>query len=198
MPGDGRRGAAWPRSRPRWRCVPCPPDLVDVALLAPEYHFYYRPLAVAEPFGAGRVRRWELDDLARGAGAEFLPGELGAVDAEARVAELTSGLRIEYDALVLAIRARPQPAVSGALTFRGPADVEAMERLLAEIARGEVSRVAFAVPSGVVWPLPLYELALLTATELERRGVDAALSLVTSEPAPLALFGAAHLLGWPR
>ena len=74
-----------------------------------------------------------------------------------------------------------------------------MERLLAEIARGEVSRVAFAVPSGVVWPLPLYyELALLTATELERRGVEAALNLVTSEPAPLALFGAAHLLGWPR
>jgi sulfide:quinone oxidoreductase len=165
-------------------------DLVDVALLAPEYHFYYRPLAVAEPFGAGRVRRWELDDLARGAGADFVPGELAAVDVEARVAELTSGLRIEYDALVLAIGARPQPAVPGALTFRGPADVEAMERLLEEIARGEVSRVAFAVPSGVVWPLPLYELALLTATELEKRGVDAALRLVTSEPAPLALFGA--------
>jgi sulfide:quinone oxidoreductase len=163
--------------------------LVSVELLAPEPHFFYRPLAVAEAFGAGHVHRWELGDLARAAGADFVPGELASVDVEAHVAEVKSGLRIGYDALVLATGARPQPAVPGALTFRGPADIEAMERLLEEIVRGEVERVVFAVPSGVVWPLPLYELALLTATELEARGVNAALTVVTSEPAPLALFG---------
>ena len=55
----------------------------------------------------------------------------------------------------------------------------------------------FAVPSGIVWPLPLYELALLTATELERDGVAAELTVVTSEPSPLALFGrtASHYVG---
>jgi sulfide:quinone oxidoreductase len=164
-------------------------DRVDVELIAPELHFYYRPLAVAEPFGAGHVHRWELDDLVRAAGADFAPGELVAVDAEEQTAELASGIRVGYDALVLACGAKPQAAVKGALTFRGPADVEAVQRLLAEIADGEAKRVAFAVPSGVVWPLPLYELALLTATEVERRGVEAELTIVTSEPAPLAVFG---------
>jgi sulfide:quinone oxidoreductase len=167
------------------------PGRVDVELFAPELHFFYRPLAVAEPFGAGHVYRWELDDLVRAAGADFAPGELAAVDADAHVAELKNGIRIDYDALVLACGARPQTAVPGALTFRGPADVEAMRRLLDEIVRGEAKRIVFAVPSGVVWPLPLYELALLTATELEARGVQASVTIVTSEPAPLALFGAA-------
>jgi sulfide:quinone oxidoreductase len=163
--------------------------LVHVELSAPELHFFYRPLAVAELFGAGRVHRWELDDLARAAGADFVPGALAAVDAGAHVAEFENGASVGYDALVLATGARPQEAVPGALTFRGPADVEAVERLLAEIARGEVGRVVFAVPSGVVWPLPLYELALLTAAELQARGADARPAIVTAEPRPLALFG---------
>jgi sulfide:quinone oxidoreductase len=40
-----------------------------------------------------------------------------------------------------------------------------------------------------VWPLPLYELALLSAREFEERGVDVSVCIVTSEPSPLALFG---------
>jgi sulfide:quinone oxidoreductase len=163
--------------------------IVHVELVAPELHFHYRPLAVAEPFGVGRVRRWELGDLVRAAGAEFAPGELVSVDTEAQIVELRSGGRIEYGALVLACGARPLEAVPGALTFRGPADVEAMQRLLDEITQGRVERIVFAIPSGVVWPLPLYELALLTAAELGIRGVKASLGIVTSEPAPLAVFG---------
>ena len=96
------------------------PGRVHVELVAPELHFFYKPLAVAEPFGVGRVHRWELDDLVRAAGADFVPGELVAVDPDARVAELKNGLRIGYDALVLATGARPEVAVRGALTFRGP------------------------------------------------------------------------------
>jgi sulfide:quinone oxidoreductase len=163
---------------------------VNVELHSPELHFFYRPLAVAEPFGAGLIHRWELDDLARAAGADFFPAELAAVHPDEHLAELTNGLQIPYDALVLATGARPQVTVPGALTFRGPADVEAMERLLGEIVRGEAQRVVFAVPTGIAWPLPLYELALLTATELEARGVSASLAIATSEPSPLALFGA--------
>ena len=40
------------------------------------------------------------------------------------------------------------------------------------------------------WPLPLYELALLAATDLRARGAKARLTLVTPEATPLALFGA--------
>jgi sulfide:quinone oxidoreductase len=163
---------------------------VEVELLAPEHHFFYRPLAVAEPFDAGRVHRWELDDLARAAGAQFTPGALERIDARSHVAETDLGLVLEYDAVMLACGATPHVAVPGALTFRGPADVDALRDLLDEVARGEVERVVFAVPSGTVWPLPLYEVALLAAAQLGSGRSGASLELVTSEPAPLALFGA--------
>jgi sulfide:quinone oxidoreductase len=164
-------------------------EFVDVELVAPEHHFFYRPLAVAEPFGGPSVLRWELADLARIAGAEFTPGELRGLDDRAHVAELASGQRIRYDAVVLACGARAEVAVTGALTFRGPADVGRFRALLDEVKSGAHKRLVFAVPSGIVWPLPLYELALLTATEFEREGREVALVLVTSEPRPLALFG---------
>jgi sulfide:quinone oxidoreductase len=163
---------------------------VGVEILAPELHFFYRPLAVSEPFGGEPVRRWELADLARSAGADFTPGELARLDAEGHTAHLLHGPPIGYDAVVLACGARPETAVPGSLTFRGPADVDALRRLVDALEHGELHRLAFVVPTGIVWPLPLYELALQTAAELERRGVAAAeIAVVTSEPAPLALFG---------
>ncbi len=163
----------------------------DVEIVAPEQHFFYRPLAVSEPFGGARVQRWEVCELARGAGAALTPGSLARLDVDAHTAHLSNGLAIGYDAVVLACGARPEVAVPGALTFRGPADIEPLRALVDELERGEVRRVAFVVPTGAVWPLPLYELALLTAAEAERTGVEAELVVVTSEPSPLALFGPA-------
>jgi sulfide:quinone oxidoreductase len=58
-------------------------DRVSVELLAPETEFWYRPLAVAEPFGLGEVRHFDLAELATAAGATFSPGALTSVDAEA-------------------------------------------------------------------------------------------------------------------
>ena len=165
------------------------PDLVDVELVSAERHFYYRPLAVAEPFGLGKVRRWELGDLARTAGADFSVGVLSAVDTDRREVRFTSGAVIEYDALLIASGARAQQAVEGALTFRGPADAEPFRALLDELESRGTARLLFAVPSGPVWPLPIYELALLSAREFEQRDVDVWVGLVTSEPSPLALFG---------
>jgi sulfide:quinone oxidoreductase len=83
-------------------------------------------------------------------------------------------------------------AVEGALTFRGLAETTAFSALLGELERGSAQRLAFAVPGGVTWPLPLYELALETAAFLAKRKVSGVqLSLVTPERAPLALFGQA-------
>jgi CBS domain-containing protein len=61
--------------------------------------------------------------------------------------------------------------------------------LLAEIEDGLVQSVAFAIPWGAVWSLPAYELALLTATHLRDRGLQAELKVVTPEREPLQLFG---------
>ena len=165
------------------------PGLVDIELVSAERHFYYRPLDVAEPFGLGKARRWELGDLARIAGADFSVGVLTAVDTDRGEARFTSGAVIEYDALLIASGARAQQAVEGALAFRGPADAEPFRALLDELESRGTARLLFAVPSGPVWPLPIYELALLSAREFEQRDVDVWVGLVTSEPSPLAVFG---------
>ncbi len=167
-------------------------DRLNVELLAPEPQFWYRPLAVAEPFGLGEVRQFELAELAAAAGATFSPGALTAVDVERRLAHTSLGSSLPYDVLLVACGAVPSPAVPGALTFRGPADTERIRQLLEDLAAGRVGRVAFVVPWGAVWSLPIYELALMTAAYLTERELDhVELILVTPEEEPLQLFGRA-------
>jgi sulfide:quinone oxidoreductase len=167
-------------------------DRVGVELIAPEPHFWYRPLAVAEPFGLGEVRQFELAELAAAAGGTFSLGALTGVDAGGRLAQTSVGGSIPYDVLLVACGAVPTPAVTGALTFRGPADTERIRDLLGEIVAGQVGRVAFVVPWGAVWSLPIYELALMTAAYLAERQLDHVdLALVTPEDEPLQLFGRA-------
>ena len=163
---------------------------VRVELLAPEPSFWYRPVAVAEPFGLGEVRHFDLGRLADAVGARLTLGSLEGVDVDRREARSSAGATIPYDALLIACGAVPKQSVPGALTFRGPADTDGMRELLDEIEKGEVTRVAFAVPWGATWALPAYELALMTAAR--RSAVDAhgvEISLVTPEPEPLQLFG---------
>ena len=47
----------------------------------------------------------------------------------------------------------------------------------------------FAVPSGHSWALPAYELALLTAAQLEHSGRIVEVTVATPERAPLEVFG---------
>jgi sulfide:quinone oxidoreductase len=165
-------------------------ERVELELLAPEPHFWYRPLAVVEPFGGGRVHGVELVELAAKVGAQFTLGALAVVEPAEHLARTAVGAEIEYDVLVVASGARPVPAIEGAFTFRGPADSDAFGKLLVELGSGMFGRLAFAVPGGVTWSLPLYELALMTAKFAEERGMAAELTVVTPEDAPLALFGA--------
>lgn len=165
-------------------------DRVTVELLAPEPHFRYRPLAVAEPFGLGKEKHFELAKLAREAGASFTPGRLLWVDSARHVAHTSPDGEVPYSMLLVACGAVPKPAVEGALTFRGGSDREGIEQLLRELEAGDVRSVAFAVPAGAAWSLPAYELALMTAAWLARRSVAGAeLSIVTPEQEPLHIFG---------
>lgn len=164
---------------------------VSVEMLAPEPRFLYRPLAVAEPFDLGEVKQFELADLAAAAGATSQLGTLAGIDAGRRLAHTTAG-SIPYDVLLVACGAVPTPAVPGALTFRGPADIDRIRQLLGELVTGQVARVAFVVPWGAVWSLPIYELALMTAAYVAERRLDGVeLALVTPEDQPLQLFGPA-------
>ena len=85
---------------------------MSVQIVVPEPEFWYRPLAVAEPFGLGEVRHFDLAELAAGAGATFSPGALSAVDAGSRLARTSVGSSLAYEVLLVACgagRVRPSP-----------------------------------------------------------------------------------------
>jgi sulfide:quinone oxidoreductase len=166
------------------------PEHVSVELIAPEEEFVYRPLAVAEPFHIGEVRRFPLARLVGFAGAELRHAALAGVNPDEKFASLADGSTAEYDVLVLALGAHPLPAVPGALTFRGlPEDSEELARLLERVTLRELQQIAFAVPADSTWQLPLYELALMTGEYLAEHLTHGELTLVTPEEQPLDLFG---------
>ena len=164
------------------------PDRLEVTLLSAEEGFAYRPLSVAEPFALGEVRRYSIADLCARYGATFARGWLRAVDGDRGVALLDSG-EWRYDDLVVALGADRLAVFSDALTFIDQRSTPGYRELLERVADGSVASIAFLVPPGVVWPFPLYELALMTSAFAADRGRDVALSLATPASAPLALFG---------
>ena len=82
-----------------------------------------------------------------------------------------------YDALLLALGARPEPALTGAITFAGPRDVLAIRETIEALAPGRRHKIAFVAMAGTAWTLPLYELALMTAEYGQRHGLDLAIEL---------------------
>jgi sulfide:quinone oxidoreductase len=164
-------------------------DRLEIELLAPGRHFTYRPLAVAEPFQAGSVQRIPLAAIAEDRGVRLQRDALARVRPYHRTVETQGGERLGYDVLVLALGARPVEAVPGALTFRGPQDVGRVTEIVEQLREGTFRRVAFVVPDGTAWALPLYELALQTAAALGDSAATAELTVVTAEPGPLAAFG---------
>jgi len=164
-------------------------ERVDLTLVAPDRLFTYRPLAVAEPFGLGSVVRFPLEELAGDCGAIYEQGSVALVSPNERSVYTSRSRSLEYDALLVACGARTTEALPGAVTFGGPSDTRAIDMLLEDLESGLVRRVVFAVPAGVGWTLPVYELALLTADRVASGRLDAELTLVTPEEEPLGVFG---------
>jgi sulfide:quinone oxidoreductase len=165
-------------------------ERVALTLLSDGDELVYRPMAVAEPFSRGRATRYPLAALAAEVGAELMRGRLVAVDARSQTAITTAGERLRYDALLVAVGARADAAVRGAMTWTPESDPELFGGLLRDLEEGYSKRVAFVVPPGVAWSLPAYELALMTAWQVWGMGQDDVETTVyTPEHAPLGLFG---------
>jgi sulfide:quinone oxidoreductase len=166
------------------------PGYADVELVTPTPEFAYRPLAVAEPFGLGEARRFDVVRIAADHGARVHIAGIQAVDCDAKHVVTWDGRKLPFGILLVAIGARAMTSIPGSVTIQGPGFTGRFRALLRELEAQRVRRVAFALPPGISWPLPLYELALMTAAHLSGRGQTAArLTLVTPEAAPLALFG---------
>jgi sulfide:quinone oxidoreductase len=115
---------------------------------------------------------------------------VSAVEPRRRELRTAGGDLVVFDALVLALGARQRTAFARAITFGGEDTDHMYNGLLADLDEGWSKSVAFVVPPGQTWPLPIYELALMTASEVRSMGMDdVALALITPEPSPLAIFG---------
>jgi sulfide:quinone oxidoreductase len=167
-------------------------DRVELVFLDPAAEFVFRPMAVAEPFARGHVRRLAFTRIADDVGAIFLNERLTGVDHEHRRAVREDGDAIPYDALLVAVGASARPVYKRAITWTPEADAEVFGGLLRDLEEGYSKTVAFVVPPGVAWPLPAYELALMTAWQAKGMGqADLRVTVVTHEGAPLEAFGAA-------
>lgn len=168
-------------------------DLADgrvaLTLLAPDPEFVYRPMTVREPFAYGTAQRYPLEPIAREAGVELLRDAFAWVDTDARVAHTAAGAELAYDALVLALGAHARPRYEHALTIDDRRMDELLHGLLQDVEGGYVHKLAFVVPARMAWPLPTYELALMTAARAYDANVELAVTIVTPEESPLAIFG---------
>lgn len=166
-------------------------DRVGLTMLAPDPDFVYRPLRVQEPFGYPSARTYALERIARDLDATLLQDGFKWLDAERRLVHTEQGREFRYDALLLAMGARLRPAFAHGLTIDDRRLDEQLHGLIQDVEGGYVRSIAFLGPSAMPWPLPLYELALMTARRAYDMQVEVKITIVTPEDAPLAVFGGA-------
>jgi len=164
-------------------------DRVHLTMLSPESEFVYRPNAVKEPFTRGYAHRYPLAALAADAGAQLVHDTLKRVDADRRVAYTNGGAQLSYDALLLGLGAQMTEPYEHVTTVDDARIDEHLHGLVQDVEEGYVKRLAFVVPAPMPWPLPVYELALLTAQRAWEMGPELSVTIFTPERAPLIAFG---------
>jgi sulfide:quinone oxidoreductase len=165
-------------------------DRVRITLLAPGPEFRYRPMTVAEPFSIGQAHRLPLAAIVADFDADLVSGALAAVEPADHLVVTGDGDRIAYDALVVACGTRLRPAFEGVHTIDDRTLGDTLHGLVQDVEGAYTTEIAFVAPEQTFWPMPLYELALLTARRAYDMNVDVKLSIVTPERAPLGRFGA--------
>lgn len=167
------------------------PGQTDVTLIAPNEQFVYRPMSVTEPFATGGAHHYPLAPIVADAGASLLVDKLDWIDPKTNTVHTEAGEAIEYDALMLTMGAHPVARYEHATTIDDRRIDDLLHGLIQDIEGGFIKSIAFVSPGRMPWPLPLYELALMTAGRAYDTQEDLAITLITPEDAPLAIFGQA-------
>jgi sulfide:quinone oxidoreductase len=172
------------------------PAETRVTLLTPDDEFVYRPLSTGEPFRRTSTAAYSIDQLTREHGVTWEKDAIVSADPAHHTVTTVEGRDHAYDSLIVALGAERHAALENVLTFTDQRSVPGFRDLLERLRRGRSHSVAFLVPGGVVWPFPLYELALMTAELIRDEALDAKVMLITPASTPLALFGkpAAHAM----
>jgi sulfide:quinone oxidoreductase len=165
-------------------------DRVQVTLVNPEDDFVCRPLAVLAPFERRPPSRYPLERIAADTDATWIKDRLVRVDVESSIVHTGRGQELPFDAMLLSLGARESSPFEHAHVF-SDRDAEGFGATVRAIESGDMRRLAFVVPDWPVWPVPLYELALLTAAHARSAGRDVQIAFVTPEARPLKAFGQA-------
>jgi len=164
-------------------------DRISLTMIAPDDDFVYRPMTVHEPFAYAAAERYPLERIASDLGVRLLKDSFARADQEARLARTESGEEIHYDALLLSVGARLRARYKHAITIADRRLNELLRGLIQDIDGGYVHDLAFVVPPRMAWPLPIYELALMSALRAYDMNVEVSITVLTPEETPLAVFG---------
>ena len=164
---------------------------VQITVVAPAEELVLRPLTVLEPFAAGSAQRYPLARLIAPTQARHVRDALDRVESDVGRIVTAGGQELHYDALLVASGAGQSNPYPHATLFSDRDQGKTFAAIVADLEAGRVQSLAFVIPNWPVWPLPIYELALLTAHHARRISASVELTIVTAEPRPLKAFGGA-------
>jgi sulfide:quinone oxidoreductase len=164
-------------------------DRVELILAAPTPDFVYKPMTVEAPFSSEPAIRLDLAGLVSESGGTFVQKGLRHIDADRHTAELDDGTMLEFDVAIICVGAKPRAAFGHAATLGTSGEPIDIDTLLRRAAEHESGRIAFVVPPTGSWPLPVYELALMSERRARELSVKVQITIVTPEPEPLGVFG---------
>jgi sulfide:quinone oxidoreductase len=162
-------------------------DRVRVTVVSPREEFVLEPLRPTAVMGDDLPPRHSLRMFTRRFGAAFRRDALRRVLPEEHEIECVSGQRLAYDVLLVALGARRRAVSPYPITYGCESRPGQLREAIVALERGAARSIAFVVPEGVGWPLPIYELALAAAPHARGPG---AITVVSPEVEPLAVFGA--------
>ena len=164
-------------------------DRASLVLVSSQPELTFKPLAVEEPFSGDPPPRFELTPLLRQMGGRFIMARATRVRPDEHLVELDDGEDLRYDALLVTLGAKAVPPYEQATTLSASEPLP-VDELISQAARHDSRTLSIVAPPGSFWPLPAYELALMTAHRANDLGVyGLKVELLTPEERPLGIFG---------
>jgi sulfide:quinone oxidoreductase len=164
-------------------------DRVDITLVDPGEELIYRPLAVGDPFALGGARRYSLQTIAERTGTQLVRDGVLRVDPAGRTVFTSGGTELAYDALLLAPGGRQVPPLEHVQVFTDANAGDTFSGIVQDIEGGYLGSLVLIEPEPPTWPLPIYELALMTAARAYDMSVNPQITVITPEARPLEVFG---------